>query len=360
MYLKISAFLFLFLPLGVVAQYPFASNDYIRQNTNIVTGNDLIYPGDFDSFKGKIKSVTQQEYAATRDTAGVVQRREFMDSHASFTYFFDKEKKITEAWDYASNQVIISKKHFRDFKNNQIDSAKTWTKSGKLISSEKWEYDAKNFPQVKRVTMMKETRDFPFTTASEGEKVVLYLGDYKNVYRYGVLIARTFIPGKKDFQYVYHNNGVLKTKRESEMDHITKNTTFDENGNVISNVMNEYAKDGSLISTTDETNTWDAKGFLTESIISVNAADSSAIKKHELYEYENKKLKYIYAMEKGEKRIFATYRYNKEGDLIAIESEKSKFTYEYTGYDKQLNWTRAVVLRDGDPLYIWERTIQYY
>jgi hypothetical protein len=346
--------------MALAAQYPFTTNDYILKNANIIIGNDLTYPGDFDSFKGKIQSITQQEYVAVKDSAGVVQRRAFIDSHSSYTYLFNKDKQIKESWKYSHNQVVIARKYFRSFKENQLDSAKAWTKSGKLISSEKWEYNEKNLPTIKRITMLNETRDLPLSIGYEGDKTILYLAEYRNVYRYGQLIARTYLNSQKEFTYEYHQSGALKTTKEGEQNHITKVVDYDPAGNLIHTTHFEYDKEGGLVLTSEESNTYDKNNRIMESITSVNAADSSGIKLHEIYEYEGKNLHYIYHIEKGEKKIATTYRYNKQSDLIAVESEKVKFTYDYSGYDKQDNWTRAVVLRDGDPFYIWERTIQYY
>ena len=320
----------------------------------------MFYPGDFDGFKGKIKSITQQEYNAERDTAGKVQRRSFIDGHNSYTYVFSKDKKITEFWKYSPGQTVMTKKYFRDFKNDQLDSVRNWTKNGKPISFEAWQYNEKNFPVLKKITMMKETRDLNLDLKEEGGKVILYLGDYRNVYSNLQLVSRTYLPAKKDYTYEYHSNGVLKNKKESELGHTTKNYEYDQNGNLLHFTLYSYDRDGGLLSTTDESNTYDKNFRKIESIVAVHANDSSRVETHEIYEYEGNNLKYIYKLDKGDKNVSTTYKYNKQGDLIAVESEKTKFTYEYDGYDKQGNWSKAIVLRDGDPLYIWERTIQYY
>lgn len=360
MNIKFCLLAFFGFPIVLAAQYPFSTNEYIQQNLNIITGNDLFSPGDFDSFKGKIKSITQQEYAAERDTAGAVVRRNFIDSHNSYTYMFSKDKKITESWKYSPGQTILTKKYFRDFKNDQVDSVRNWTKNGKPISFEVWQYNEKNFPVLKKLTMMNQTRELNFDLKEEGDKMVLLLGEYRNVYKYLKLVSRTYLTAKKDYTYEYHSSGMLKNKKESEQGHITKNYEYDQNGNLLNFTFYTYDKDGSLLATNEESNTYDKNFRRIESIIVVNSDDSSRIQSHEMYEYEGNNLKYIYRIEKGDKKIFMTYRYNKQGDLIAMESEKTKFTYEYEGYDKQGNWTKAIVRRDGDPFYIWERTIQYY
>lgn len=51
--------------------------------------------------------------------------------------------------------------------------------------------------------------------------------------------------------------------------------------------------------------------------------------------------------------------YNKYNDVIKIEVLGEKYTFKYE-YDKNHNWTKRISYKNGEPVYIEERDVEYY
>jgi len=68
--------------------------------------------------------------------------------------------------------------------------------------------------------------------------------------------------------------------------------------------------------------------------------------------YGSLKTKDTYRYDKNEYKIEAS-RYNPDGSLNA------KYTYQYE-LDKNLNWTKRIEFKDGVPVSICERELEYY
>lgn len=53
------------------------------------------------------------------------------------------------------------------------------------------------------------------------------------------------------------------------------------------------------------------------------------------------------------------FLYNKNNDVKKIEVLKNEFTFDYQ-YDKNKNWIKRITYRNGKPLYVEERKIEYF
>ena len=53
------------------------------------------------------------------------------------------------------------------------------------------------------------------------------------------------------------------------------------------------------------------------------------------------------------------FSYNKYNDVIRIDVLGEKYTYKYE-YDKYHNWTKRISYKNGEPVYIEDRKVEYY
>ena len=60
-----------------------------------------------------------------------------------------------------------------------------------------------------------------------------------------------------------------------------------------------------------------------------------------------------------ESQYKCSFFYNKNNDVKKIEVFKDKFTFDYQ-YDKNKNWIKRITYRNGKPLYVEERKIEYF
>lgn len=338
-------------------------NDYQLKNFDPALFTDAIMEDLLAGIKGKVKYFTQMEYhPIVQDT--LVLTGSLKDSRKNLTYFIDKDKIIKEVWTYHPKGDIHQKRYYRDFKRDYLDSMVIYGASGKQISLQRYVYEPANPWPVKRlVTMLNETREVTYFSEKKGDLVAHELGDWVITYKNNLPVKRENNQRKQRWEYAWHPNGQLQSRVFYDKNDKMREEQFDQQGRLLLTEAYSYSFQGALLEIARDSFAYNAEN-LVEKQFKWNAAgqadqngDSPLVVE---YEYKNGLVKTIYETVGKEKKIKVQNFYNDKKELVKQYGKTGEVRFQYEGHDNAGNWTRKIIIVDGEPKTVIERKISYH
>ena len=283
-------------------------------------------------------------------------KRDFRSLHNSKTWYNELGNKVKKEKYADSNRVKSIVTYFYNEKDLKTESRKE--ENNKTVSTYKYYYN-ENDMRVK-MTLKFDSEDTPrqFLSFYDSEnrmvkKVFIRNGKVKSVNKYeysGNTIKNYEFMSIGKEEYIDHESVPIEKfhlEDETEMngDKVISNISFQSSGEVWRSRKNKYNQDGELI----ETKTTNGKNEIMRTMSKSISGDSyiSNIENFEMNNY------YKLLMEYHLDEIVKNTLYNEDGSIKRID--ESQYTY-----DDKNNWIKRISCKDGEPVKIIEREIEYY
>ncbi len=301
-------------------------------------------PQELRNLKGPVKQLIQYGYGH-RDVLIPYDGQSRTDS---YSYIFDEQKKIIEAWMFLEHDVPAFKEMYYDFKEDRPQYHMKFYAPLRMTYSKTFLYNNRYIPTGKKTTAGDDLTTERYQLDLIKDTTVVFANDFNKEF-VGNRLVKTFKKGNQELESLtYHDNGKIHECLIYHKDILSEAFEYDTSGRVVEH---QIFKSKPIFNKV--TDSFLALGYGKLVIYAYNEdqllqseehrfTDTTAVAYDVSYFYDAQDRLEKRSVERGGHLVQTdVYSYNDHDDRVPLKEGKP--IIEYSNYDDHGNWTKRIV-----------------